>query len=825
MDWKPLANCHYRKRDTYTMQWEVDLGNLAVVAAPLGGAIAVSRDDTKIVLVTGEDGINPQIQMFTSAGRKLASFAWDPVKGRIIKTGWTADERFLCVLETGTVWVYNVHGEQIGSISFGQEVAQQGVLQCYIWHNGLVILTKRLMFFAISNLMDPRVRQLAVPNLEEPPASWCVVEPDISASRQVEVIVSTLNATIVVITVERALELKFKQQVGPYVRMTVAPTGNILACFTPTGFLQVMKLDFSSLFSEFDTESKKPPQQLVWCGNDAVLLYWPDIGVLMVGPDPDAWIRYAYDEPVHLIPECDGVRIISNKKCEFLQRVPAVTEAIFGIGSTAPAALLYDALVHFEKKSPKADENIRAIKGDLSDAVDACIEAAGHEPAASYQRRLLRAASFGKIFLDSYVADPFVDMCKTLRVLNAVRLNPIGMPLTFQQFKMLTARRLVDRLINRHHHLLAWNICGYLKMKRDNILVHWACCKVQSNLESEREVLSSIVSKLQALPAVSYAEIASTAFRAGKPELATKLLDYEPRAAEQVPLLITMGQEELALSKAILSGDTDLVYLVLLHVRRTRPTPEFFRIIRGKPEAVDLLIAYCKQQDLDLLKEIFYHAQLPNESANIAVIEAYNHNDTEKRIRGLQIAMNLYKDTKDQFAFKATETQNRLLLQQKELQAQLPDVPLIGCPLSETIRRLILARETKAATKLRNEFKVPDKRYWWICIRALAQLGDWGQLEQFANSKKSPIGYRPFAEVCIDEAMPREAAKYILRIVNPRERIDLFLVLQMYREAAEAAMEVRDENPIALLEEIRSKSPDRQDQLYITQLMQSKSSK
>jgi hypothetical protein len=37
-----------------------------------------------------------------------------------------------------------------------------------------------------------------------------------------------------------------------------------------------------------------------------------------------------------------------------------------------------------------------------------------------------------------------------------------------------------------------------------------------------------------------------------------QLLDYEPKAADQVPLLIEMEQDELALSKAIESGDTDL---------------------------------------------------------------------------------------------------------------------------------------------------------------------------------------------------------------------------------------------------------------------------
>jgi hypothetical protein len=36
------------------------------------------------------------------------------------------------------------------------------------------------------------------------------------------------------------------------------------------------------------------------------------------------------------------------------------------------------------------------------------------------------------------------------------------------------------------------------------------------------------------------------------------LLDYEPRAADQVPLLMSMQEDELALIKAIESGDTDL---------------------------------------------------------------------------------------------------------------------------------------------------------------------------------------------------------------------------------------------------------------------------
>lgn len=62
---------------------------------------------------------------------------------------------------------------------------------------------------------------------------------------------------------------------------------------------------------------------------------------------------------------------------------------MFRPGSTAPAAILFDALDLFDRKSPKADENIRTIRPELASAVDTCIEAAGHELEPYWQRRLL----------------------------------------------------------------------------------------------------------------------------------------------------------------------------------------------------------------------------------------------------------------------------------------------------------------------------------------------------------------------------------------------------------------------------------------------------
>ena len=58
--------------------------------------------------------------------------------------------------------------------------------------------------------------------------------------------------------------------------------------------------------------------------------------------------RYLYDTPIWLAPECDGVRVFSNDRCEFVQKVPEVLVQIFQIGSTSPGAMLYDAMEHHQ---------------------------------------------------------------------------------------------------------------------------------------------------------------------------------------------------------------------------------------------------------------------------------------------------------------------------------------------------------------------------------------------------------------------------------------------------------------------------------------------
>lgn len=57
-----------------------------------------------------------------------------------------------------------------------------------------------------------------------------------------------------------------------------------------------------------------------------------------------------------------------------------------------------------------------------------------------------------------------------------------------------------------------------------------------------------------------------------------QLIEYECRPSKQVPVLLRLGEDQTALRKALLSGDADLIYTVLFHLRDKMPHADFLVI-------------------------------------------------------------------------------------------------------------------------------------------------------------------------------------------------------------------------------------------------------
>ncbi|GLB42050.1 putative vps16, C-terminal region [Lyophyllum shimeji] len=817
------GNVFYRRQQLYSVAGKLpNLSDYIVAGCRHGGPLALMRDTSKLIALgrATTSVSKTQIHVYSLAGEALLIISWEQAK--IVRFGWTLDERLVVLNEEGVYRLYDLQGDY-QQFSLGAEAAELGVIDARIQDNGMVAITGSLTLLEVKGWDGGRPLALANPGLSEPPHVWSVIPPDVNISRHVEVLLS-VESTILSVDNLEVVDQRLSR--GPFTHISPSPNGKSLALLTFSGALWIVSTDFQRSVDEFDTNTvpgaEGPIRQVEWCGNDAILVTWDSL-VLLVGPYGET-LTFAHSGPTFAVTEPDGVRIMGPEVCDMIQKVPASSLSIFRPGSTSPSAILYDAWESFTQRMPKADESIRSIRPELAAAVDECIDAAGREWEPYWQRRLLNAAKFGRGFLDLHNPTDFVNMGQTLKVLNAVRYYEIGIPLTYAQYMYGSPSQLVKRLTSRNMHLLALRISAFLGLKPDPVLKHWASAKIlrskpsttgsgkDAELTGDEEVCKVIVQKFEELGGadVSYADIAKRAWEVGRSGLATKLLEYEPRASDQVPLLLTMQEDQLALEKAVDSGDTDLVYHVLLHLHKRLTLGDFFRLIEsGGPKLVAasrLLEVYAREQNRDMLRDFYYSDDRRVESAVLSLDEASRSMDPGAKLAAVKAAQKFFSDDKDRaFEAKMMDESTHLLTLQQQLEKEADGkVEFFGKSVNETINLCLLNGMSKRADKIKSEFKVSDKRFWYLKLHALTALRDFEALEAFSKSKRSPIGYEAFVRHLVEKGHSKEAVRYVAKCDGPK-RAELYVLCGEWRMAGAVCKERGDKKG---LEDLRKKSPN-----------------
>jgi len=158
----------------------------------------------------------------------------------------------------------------------------------------------------------------------------------------------------------------------------------------------------------------------------------------------------------------------------------------------------------------------------------------------------------------------------------------------------------------------------------------------------------------------------------------------------------------------------------------------------------------------------------------ICVYQAQNTEIAENQERHMKLALEYYKKC-DLFAQRATQDEISLQLLQRELEPEVR-VKLIGLSVSETLYKLYLVGGDlydSKANKIKSDFKVPPNRFAWNKVKALAQGKHWEAIKKFSKTDP-PIGYKPFAEVCLTNGNKEEAIFYIKKVPDAAERALLF---------------------------------------------------
>ena len=865
-DWHSLGDALYRKWGIYDMQWDQEsfsddfvLENFRMCGSSLGGPLAMisnaNRRANSNDASTAESqppasssGSGSRLYIYTSSGALISEIEWGATKhlSEIAGMGWSDHEQLVTVMTTGRVLLYDIHGKLVrdfnlfesttGTAADGDAAAEAesigtargGVIEVHFWPDGFVALVGDMQCIVAEGIANPNpaanprvyILETGLHPVSNPYTAMAIVPPLLSRSGLLEVMLGTTDNSILVVD-ENEVEDQLLQDriLAPITKMAVAPNGHFLACYRRDGVMTVLSSAFTNKVLDFNTKSMSRPMEIAWCGDDAVVLQWKNTGIIMVGPYGD-WLNFPYRGVVHLVAEPDCCRIITATSCDMLQRVPQATEVIRRIGSTDPAALMYDAMEAFEEGDPKSDENIRSIaaSNQLVDAIGACISAASTEFDIPRQKSLLKAAAYGKTFCAEVDPSDFVETAKKLRVLNEVRRAEVGMPLTANQYSRLTPEVLIGRLTMRNRHYLALKICDLLQVRNERVLIHWAAEKVKrlaATSATDELIAKTIRDKLHAADAhISFLEVAASAYHMGRRRLATMILDMEKNAADQVPLLLSMGEEELALRKAINSQDTDLIYLVLMHLEKSCPNVEVYhKLVHAHAEAANLLKMYYRNKvtptDRSILHNLLMYSKNYLEAGIAAVQQAYMQPTLVAKVQLIKEASLLFAQGRDlSFLKTTTEEQVDLMEIQKSLEIRAHR-DFIGLSLSETLNNMTLlglefptdaALWERESLKLAKKFRVPDKQLWNIKIHCFSSTGHWGHLAKLAVEKKSPVGYKPFAQACMKYNQPAaEIEKYIEKIGVQEDRFDMLFEIESWRRAADVARQMRDGDRLTLV--------------------------
>lgn len=828
LNWELLDTVFYRSRTCYdTINWNINntdsdeattefsLDKYNVSIGPYASIIALYPKTLSHLK------ISEKILIYSPAGVELFSLIWNFTLNPVVKIGWTSNGELIIVLLSGKYRIYyNYEGDfeefDIFNTLFFDETSSDDqnmkeltIVDAVFTKVGFAIQTSNNHFIYIQNpkklskITCIKCSQLATIDPIEPYhiTSWTITSPPDYSLKSLGIVTfyifTSAGLCILNSTTSKTTTPMFSHDslLTHISYVSIAPNNNFAALYSSKhSRLYILDGKFEDLLVQHDLE--KAPLDISWCSNDVVVVAYQDY-ISVVGPTSDS-LNFYTNGRSYIKGEIDGLYYLTTDELNFLSRVSTVTEETFKIGSTAPSAILVDAIDYLDRHSPKANEHLEIIDNNLVMAVDGCIRAASEEFDLYWQKNLLRAAAFGKVNLDFYDPTEYVQTCDYLRVLNIIRGPEIGIFMTFSQLHNIGIEKLIDFLLLRHMHYLCLKISKFLNLPDYKILTDWASCKIKySSGIKDDELLTLIYNKLKASK-IDWSHIAYVAYTEGREVLARNLLTYEPNTSKKVQFLLELTGDsrddeiEYALIKADEDGDVDSLVLILLQLYSSLSNVEFFKSIDDKPNAIGILknIACQCDETGELLRNYLFQdddviGMLVYDFMSILKSKDLDPKDLNK----LQSLASRSKEI--QYILSHIKSKIKLLkLQQDELQPQFHAI-IPGEPLLDSIQKILIT-DLKQAMNVGRKFSVPPKQLAYTILKTLASRSEkHAELYDYAtiNGGGKLIGFEAFYYELFRLGERRQAGLYLshCKNMNSKQKIRSFVCCGMWKEAVAQA--------------------------------------
>lgn len=793
---------------------DIESGRFIISIASYASHIAVY--DTKQIEPTRS------IDIFSGSGALVSSISWLASTGSIASIGWIGLCTLVVVTHSGK---YRIYHDFQGNFDEYQLPCKSPVLTVHLLPRAMSVFHSDGHFSIVEDMLtDPKASALplTVDNIlseteKEDGSStqihgWTPFASKETSASPIKIIASVMDR---IVCISQSQTTPYLQGKGPFDLISVSSNNQLIAFYSSDKQTVIItSSDLSQIIVELKTEMPDIPTDMAWCGNDAVVINFSD-ALMLVGPSQDS-LDFYLDSPALIKSEQDGLFCLTKDQLSWISRVEQATSDTFKIGSTAPSAILVDAIDLFDSHSPKANENIEIIGDSLKQAVDTCISAANEAFSPYWQKKLLRAASFGKITLQLYDPSRFVTSCQYLRILNILRQQDIGIYLTYNQFVRIGPQQVITLLLLRQQHFLCLKIAELLDLSKDDIYLDWVSCKIKICKDIPDEKLATMIVSELGDKHLSFSSLADVAFQEGRQALSIKLLSREPETEKTIPILLDMEQNEYALTKADKDMDVNSILHVLLTLYSKLSLTQFFKILDGSNNSTGIFEANFNLLGDHLLYDYFYQDDFIPGLATIHI-----HNFLKKNADGESVQVqraDLLKASRLLLRSKSMTLEGNKIKDESDLikeQNSLARDEIISSANYESVMQTIgqvAVVNLRRAKKLQKDNHVSNEEFYYKVLKVLAPIPEKrSELYEFATASKSPIGYLPFYMELIKYGDKRQASMYVklCTSLDYKQEMRCYLECDDFRDAVSVAAKKKDSEILEALKSVTTNQSHR----------------
>ncbi|CAK5063145.1 unnamed protein product [Meloidogyne enterolobii] len=257
----------------------------------------------------------------------------------------------------------------------------------------------------------------------------------------------------------------------------------------------------------------------------------------------------------------------------------------------------------------------------------------------------------------------------------------------------------------------------------------------------------------------------------------------------EVEMLLSKAPQALSIYQAYYKFYLKILIISKCHLNMKYTLSEI------RDEAPDRLLALYEQSDDFIRQALLYLSKAEQSSADVF--------DSSKTTEFLFKAEKALKNMKETQTAQLIGENAQLIIENVKREEKF-GTSLSHLSVRDTFIWAVEHDELAIMDQLRKQHRLVDKQVFLWTIEGFARASKWQQLEQYARSRKSPMGFLSIIELCTKYGDKNLATRFMDKLTGYEEQVRAYLIMNEIKKAATLAAEKID---LTMLQLIRRRVP------------------